>query len=196
MKNFDSYLNLKPLILASSSPRRSEILQAVGWPFEKLPVDLDETIKTNESPASYVERLALEKAQAAASKISSGLTLGADTTVVVDSQVLGKPRDEDDAHRMLKSLSGRWHEVLTGVALVQVREEKTNVSAVETTRVKFADMTDEEIAAYITTKEPMDKAGAYAIQGRAALFIEKIEGDYWNVMGLPIRLVYNLMKMI
>lgn len=194
MKNFDPFLNLEPLILASASPRRSEILQAVGWPFQKMPVDLDETRVNDESPANYVERLAVEKAQAAASKIPRGIVLGADTTVVVDSEILGKPFDETDAHRMLKSLSGRWHEVLTGVALVQVGEKETRISAIERTRVKFAEISDEEIAAYIATKEPMDKAGAYAIQGRAALFIERFEGDYWNVMGLPIRLVYNLIK--
>jgi septum formation protein len=122
-----------------------------------------------------------------------GLTLGADTVVVVvGGEVLGKPTDEDDARRMLKLLSGRWHEVLTGVALVRA-ETKEVLVAHERTRVRFAELSEAEIDWYISTGEPTDKAGAYAVQGRAALFIEEIEGDYWNVVGLPIRLVYKLL---
>ena len=190
-------MKLEPLILASSSPRRSEILQTVGWSFEKMGVEIDESLKENETPEQYVERLANEKASAVASKIDSGLVLGADTTVVIDSQVLVKPCDEQDAFEMLKMLSGHWHEVLTGVALVRVVGKNTKpISAIERTRVKFAQMTEEEIAYYIASKEPMDKAGAYAIQGRAAIFIEEIQGDYWNIVGLPIRLVYELSKQI
>ncbi len=187
-------MNLEPLILASASPRRAEILQNVGWSFEKHPVDLDESILENETSSLYVGRLALEKAKAASLKLSFGLVLGADTTVVIDDKILGKPKDEADAKEMLTMLSGRWHEVLTGVALVRVGGESINV--VETTRVKFAQMSADEIAHYISTKEPMDKAGGYAVQGLASLYIEKIEGDYWNVVGLPVRLVYELSKHI
>lgn len=187
---------LEPLILASASPRRSEILETVGWSFTKMPVDIDESLKADETPEQYVERLALEKAEAIAYQLQSGLVLGADTTVVIESEVLAKPLDDKDAFRMLSLLSGRWHEVLTGVALVRAGENKKSIKALERTRVKFAILTDEEIEHYISTKEPMDKAGAYAIQGRASLFIEKIEGDYWNIVGLPIRLVYELSKKI
>jgi septum formation protein len=189
-------MKLEPLILASSSPRRSEILQTVGWSFEKMVVEIDESRKENETPEQYVERLANEKVSAVASKIDSGLVLGADTTVVIDSQVLGKPCDENDAFEMLKTLSGCWHEVLTGVALVRAGMKTKSISAIERTRVKFATMTNDEIAYYVASKEPMDKAGAYAIQGRGAIFIEEIQGDYWNIVGLPIRLVYELAKKV
>lgn len=189
-------MNLEPLILASASPRRAEILQTVGWSFNKMSVDLDESIKPDETPEHYVERLALEKANTAALLLQSGLILGADTTVVIDSKILVKPADDKDAFEMLAMLSGRWHEVLTGVALVRKNVNLTSISGIERTKVKFAAMTHNEISNYISTKEPMDKAGGYAIQGRAALFIEEIIGDYWNIVGLPIRLVYELSKQI
>jgi septum formation protein len=182
------------LILASASPRRAEILRAVAWPFEKLAVNIDETRDELEGPVAYVERLAREKAEAAARLRAGRLVLGADTVVVVDDEILGKPRSEEDARRMLRLLSGRWHEVLTGVALVR-REENAEARLTvthERTRVRFAEMTEAEINRYVASGEPMDKAGAYAIQGRAALFIEEIGGDYWNVVGLPVRLVYKL----
>lgn len=188
---------LEPLILASASPRRSEILETVGWSFTKMPVDIDESLKKNELPEEYVERLALEKAEAAACQLQTGLILGADTTVVIDSEILAKPLDDRDAFRMLSLLSECWHEVLTGIALVRADgENQQSITAVERTKVKFATITAEEIENYISSREPMDKAGAYAIQGRAALFIEKIEGDYLNIVGLPIRLVYELSKKI
>jgi len=145
--------------------------------------------------SEYVERLACEKAEAVAEGRASGLVLGADTVVAVGGQILGKPADTKDARRMLRLLSGGWHEVLTGVALVRA-ETKEVLVAHERTRVRFAEMTDEEIDWYISTNEPTDKAGAYAVQGRAALFIEEIEGDYRNIMGLPVRLVYKLMEEI
>jgi septum formation protein len=183
---------MRQLVLASSSPRRAEILRSVGWEFEILPVDIDETPSVNEAAIKYVERLALEKAEAAAKTSFGKLVLGADTTVVVDGDILGKPTDGNEARSMLRSLSGRWHEVLTGVALVCAGETSQQVVAHQSTRVQFAKMSDDEINWYVATGEPMGKAGAYAIQGRAALFIEKIEGDYWNVVGLPVRLVYCL----
>ena len=179
------------LVLASASPRRAEILRAVGWPFEAEAADVDEALRAGEPPVDYVERLAREKAGAVARARLFGLVLGADTVVVVEGEVLGKPRDAEDARRMLRLLRGRWHEVLTGVALVRAEDARAAV-AHERTRVRFAEMTDAEVDWYVSTGEPADKAGAYAVQGRAALFIDGLEGDYWNVVGLPVRLVYEL----
>jgi septum formation protein len=184
---------LVPLVLASGSPRRAEILRAVGWPYEVSAPDVDESRREGERAEDYVRRLARAKAEAGAATRLFGLALGADTVVVVERELLGKPRDEADARRMLRALSGRWHEVLTGVALVRAESGRALVG-VERTRVRFAEMSDEEIDWHVATGEPLDKAGAYAVQGRAALFIEAIEGDYWNVVGLPVRLVYELVR--
>jgi septum formation protein len=178
------------LVLASSSPRRAEILERAGWPHEIIVAGIDETLFPDERAADYVQRLAGSKAVAVASRLRQGLVLGADTTVVVGNQILGQPVDEADARRMLNLLNAKWHEVLTGVAVVRVGGE-TRV-AYETTRVRFAEMSENEIDWYISTGEPFGKAGAYGIQGKASLFIEEIEGDYFNIMGLPIRLVYEL----
>jgi septum formation protein len=185
--------DMEPLVLASGSPRRSEILSAVGWPFEAYASDIDETPKAGERAEDYVQRLAREKAGAVASTRLFGLVLGADTVVVVDGDILGKPRDAADAHHMLRRLAARTHEVLTGVALVRAETVRSIVSMART-RVRFAAISDEEIERYVATGEPLDRAGAYAIQGRASLFIESIEGDYLNVVGLPIRLVYELAR--
>jgi septum formation protein len=179
------------LTLASQSPRRAEILRTVGWPFEAEAADVDETLRAGEACERYVERLAREKAETVAGRRLFGLVLGADTVVVVDGEILGKPRDDDEARRMLRRLRGRWHEVVTGVALVRA-ETKQVITAHERTRVRFAQMTDAEVDWYVATNEPADKAGAYAAQGQGALFIEAIDGDYWNVVGLPVRLVYKL----
>ena len=184
---------MSPLILASGSPRRAEILRAVGWPFEAYAPDVDESRREAESPEDYVRRLAREKAEAVARTRLFGLVLGADTTVVVGGEILGKPTDERDARRMLRLLSERRHEVLTGVALVRA-ETGSAIVGLERTRVRFAAMTDEEIAWHVRTGDVLDKAGAYAVQGRAALFIRGIEGDYWNVVGLPVRLVYEMAR--
>jgi len=178
------------LVLASGSPRRAEILERAGWPHEIIVAGIDETLFPNEEAAAYVQRLAGSKAEAVASRLEQGLVLGADTTVVVANQILGQPVDKADARRMLYLLNAKWHEVLTGVAVVKVGGE-TRV-AYETTRVRFAEMSEREIDWYIETGEPFGKAGAYGIQGKASLFIEEIEGDYFNIMGLPIRLVYEL----
>jgi septum formation protein len=188
---------LPRLILASGSPRRAEILTAVGWQFTKQVADVDESLRPDETPENYVQRLAREKAEAVAARHESALVLGADTTVVINEEIIGKPSDLDDARRMLKKLSGNWHEVLTGVALVKVSggQLETRV-AFERTRVKFAAMNDAEIEFLVGKGEPLDKAGAYAVQAQAALFIEGIEGDYWNVVGLPVHLVYELMREI
>jgi septum formation protein len=178
------------LILASSSPRRKELLTAAGWEFEAITAGIDESVKPNEDPATYVQRLALSKAKAVAAKLEDGLVLGADTTVVVDDQILGQPVDDADAKRMLDLLNNKWHEVLTGVAVVRVGGQSR--VDYETTRVRFAEMSDRELYWYVATGEARGKAGAYGIQGAAGLFIEAIEGDYFNIVGLPIRLVYEL----
>lgn len=182
-------IELPKLILASGSPRRAEILTSVGWDFNKHVADIDETERDGESPESYVVRLACEKAAAVAGQYPGELVLGADTTVVIDGGILGKPVDLDDARRMLGLLSGNWHEVLTGVAVVR---DGDVTSGIQSTRVKFAAMNRNEIDFLAESGDPLDKAGAYAVQAEAALFIEGIEGDYWNVVGLPVSLVYRL----
>jgi len=188
-------IKLPKLILASASPRRAEILKAVGWEYEKEIADIDETELPDENPEDYVRRLAREKAEAVAGKYTNALVLGADTIVVIENQIVGKPKDTADARRMLKLLSGNWHEVITGVALVKVTGGISEMKVdLQKTRVKFAELADAEIEFLIERGEPLDKAGAYAVQAQAALFIEEIEGDYWNVVGLPVRLVYKLSK--
>ncbi|HYX27307.1 MAG TPA: Maf family protein [Pyrinomonadaceae bacterium] len=184
-------IDLPKIILASASPRRAEILRTVGWPFEVMPVDIDETRRPGEDAVSYVERLAREKAEAAAPRASNSIIVAADTTVTIDDHILEKPSDVFDANRMLQLLNNRWHKVLTGVAVVDSDESKT-VVAYEETDVKFAAMSDNEINWYVGTGEPLDKAGAYAIQGLGSRFIKEIRGDYFNVVGLPVRLLYEL----
>ena len=189
-------IELPKLVLASASPRRAEILRTVGWPFEVCPVDIDEARHPGEEAPTYVKRLAKEKAQAAAEgRVAGSTIIGADTIVLIDKEILGKPRDEDDARRMLRQLSGQWHQVLTGIALVNGAPPETRV-AHETTEVKFAAMSEDEINRYVASGEPMDKAGAYAIQGLGARFIEGIRGDYFNVVGLPVRLLYELVTVV
>lgn len=185
----DLKVRLPKLVLASGSPRRSEILASVGWEFEKAVPDIDESVLEGESAEHYVTRLALAKAQIIADEIPDAIVLAADTTVVIDGRIIGKPIDLADARAMIASLSGIWHEVLTGVAVGGPGKTKTGL---QRTRVKFAAMTDEEIDFLTQIGDPLDKAGAYAVQAQAALFIEGIEGDYWNVVGLPINLVYRL----
>lgn len=182
------------LVLASKSPRRAEILTAVGWEFEASAADIDETRLPSEAAVTYVKRLAQTKAETVAQRTGTGLVLGADTVVVIDQEVLGQPRDDDDARRMLGLLNGRWHEVVTGVALMHRGPPSQILIDHETTRVRFAELSAAEIAWYVATGEPQGKAGAYAIQGRGALFIEEIQGDYFNVVGLPVRLVYELLR--
>ena len=184
-------VTLPRLLLASSSPRRSQILQMIGWPFEIGSVEVDETLRADESPREYVERLAAAKATAAANVHSQRPVVAADTTVVVDEHILAKPSDREDAKRMLRLLQGRWHQVLTGIALISESGIEVDV---ETTDVRFAPMNETEVDWYASTREPMDKAGAYAIQGQGARFIEGIKGDYFNVMGLPVRLLYELIR--
>lgn len=184
-----SKVELPRLILASGSPRRAEIMNSVGWEFTKDVPDIDETELPGEAPEAYVQRLAKTKAEAVAARHPGETVLGADTTVVIDGQIIGKPVDMADARRMLEMLSGRWHDVLTGVAVVVSGDPRVGL---QRTRVKFNEMTPAEIEFLAELGEPLDKAGAYAVQAQAALFIEGIEGDYWNVVGLPISLVYRL----
>jgi septum formation protein len=196
------------LVLASASPRRAELLAAAGFTFEVLAVDLDERARPGEAPADYVCRLAAEKSARAVEMLEGrpgeglgarGLilgpdgpvVLGADTAVVVDGEILGKPAHDGDAERMLRLLSGRTHEVMTGVSL---RSPAGATGALETTRVWFAPLSPDEIVAYVATGEGRDKAGGYAIQGFASRFILRIEGSYSNVVGLPMALVSQALK--
>ena len=183
--------DLPELLLASSSPRRSQILTMIGWPFALGPIEVDESLRDGESAREYVARLAEAKARASAAVHAHRPVLAADTTVVVDEDILAKPSDVEDGKRMLRLLQGRWHQVLTGITLLT---ETTVDVDVEMTEVRFAPMSEVEIDWYVSTGEPMDKAGAYAIQGKGSRFIEGIKGDYFNVMGLPVRLLYELIK--
>jgi septum formation protein len=170
------------LILASRSPRRAELLTAAGIPFTVSTVDIDETPQSGEAPLDYVRRMAREKAAA----VSGDLVLAADTIVVVDGEILGKPNDRADAIRMLRQLSGREHEVITAVCLRGFVHH-------EITRVRFTPMSEAEITGYVDSGEPLDKAGAYGIQGIASRYVESIEGSYSNVVGLPVALVWRLL---
>ncbi|MGC1448703.1 MAG: Maf family protein [Candidatus Sulfotelmatobacter sp.] len=185
------------LVLASASPRRQELLHNAGISFSVQPADVDETPLPDESARECAERLAREKALTVWRTRPQDLVLGADTIVVVDETILGKPADADDAGRMLRLLSGRVHKVITGVCLVEAVVKESNErgrTASETTLVTMSEISDDEIRAYVATGEPMDKAGAYAIQGRASRWIPRIEGDYSNVVGLPVALVYRMLR--
>ncbi len=178
------------LVLASQSPRRSELLRQAGLSFAVRIPNVAETRLPGEPPQDYVRRLAIEKARAAAASPAE-FVLAADTVVVAAGEVLEKPCSADDAARMLRRLSGRPHTVLTGVCVLHAGTERV---AVEATEVVFSPMTEQEVRAYAASGEPLDKAGAYAIQGRASKFVERIEGCYFNVVGLPVSLVYRLLK--
>jgi septum formation protein len=189
------------LILASASPRRAELLTAAGIPFEVRPARVDEGVQPGEDAGTYACRVASDKARAAMAQASGRPVLAADTVVVVDGRILGKPADAEDAKRMLGLLSGRTHEVLTAVALIKdtgcdfpdgPRKSHPVSLQVEVTSVEFARLSKAEIDWYVATGEPHDKAGAYAIQGLASRFITRIEGSYSNVVGLPVGLVYAM----
>jgi len=174
------------LILASTSPRRAEILHDAGFSFTVVSSAVDETPFPGESPADHVQRLADAKAELAAARaIGPAIVLAADTVVALDGRIFGKPRSSDDARHMLETLSGRTHAVLTGVTLIRLPDAERR-TFVESTLVHFSQLSAEEITRYLATEEPHDKAGAYAIQGRAARYIPRIEGDYFNVVGLPL----------
>jgi septum formation protein len=180
------------LILASRSPRRREILAAAGIPHVVRPAEVDEAIHGSEDAERYVKRVARAKAEAVPAG-PGDVVLGADTVVVVAAEILGKPADQDDARRMLRRLSGREHVVITGICL---RGAGGVVEDAETTRVRFLPLSEREIDAYVASGEPLDKAGAYAIQGLASKFIDRVEGCYFNVVGLPVAKVYGLLRRV
>ena len=179
------------VVLASGSPRRHDLLNLVGIAHEVRPSNIDETMRDRENPRRHAERLAREKATAIATRDPNLITIGADTIVVVNRKVLGKPRDTIHAAEMLKALSGREHTVVTAVAVARGKKIR---SAVEEVRVKFRRLHEDEIDAYIATGEPMDKAGAYGIQGYGATIVECVDGDYFAVMGLPLARLVALLR--
>lgn len=180
-----------PLILASQSPRRSELLERLGLGFEIIPADLDERYLPGETPAGHAERLARDKAHAVAATRPDALVIGSDTIVVVDGDVLGKPRDQDQAIEMLLRLGGREHEVCSGIAVVGDGRAE---SGLERVRVRFRPLERRAVEEYVATGEPMDKAGAYGIQGFGSAIVEGIEGDYFAVMGLPVVRMLGLLE--
>jgi nucleoside triphosphate pyrophosphatase len=185
------------LVLASASPRRQELLRNAGISFVVQPTNIREVPEAGEASRAFAERLARQKALTVFRQRPHDVVLGADTIVVVDAEILGKPRDNADAARMLRLLSGRRHEVTTGVCLVgQQQGSAISFEDVrsETTTVTMEALVEEDIRAYISTREPVDKAGAYAIQGRASRWVSRIEGDYFNVVGLPVSLVYKMLR--
>jgi septum formation protein len=185
------------IILASASPRRQELLRNAGIPFTVQPADIDETPRAGEAARDCAERLAREKALAVYQGNARHCVLGADTIVVIDGVILGKPRNGEDAARMLRLLAGRTHAVITGVCVVGEKMAGGDlpvISASETTLVTMSEISGQEIREYVATGEPMDKAGAYAIQGMASRWIPRIEGDYSNVVGLPVALVYGVLR--
>ena len=190
------------LILASASPRRAELLRNAGIEFRVDPAHIVEERGPGEAALDFARRLAREKARAVAARHSGNFVLGADTIVCVDNHVLGKPADAADAFAMLRLLSGRWHEVTTGICLIAPEvsaagsgsADRPEQVAHETTRVQFSALNDDDIRAYIASGEPMDKAGAYAIQGMASRWITRIEGDYGNVVGLPVALLWKILR--
>jgi septum formation protein len=181
----------EPLVLASASPRRKQLLEMLGIPVRVVPSHIPEVPGVDEAPLAYAARLAREKAQSVARATGAPLVLGADTTVVLAEHLLEKPRDAADAVRMLRTLAGRTHEVITAVALVA---DGTVRQAVDVTRVTFRAAGEDYLRAYVATGEPMDKAGAYGIQGYGAALVERVEGDFFGVMGLPLRLVLALLE--
>jgi septum formation protein len=179
------------VVLASSSPRRRELLNLIGIAHEVRPANLDESIRPRETPRRHAERLARDKASAVALRDPDLITIAADTIVVINRKVLGKPADKEEAARMLALLSGKEHTVITAVAVSRGKKLR---SAIEEVKVKFRRLREEEIDAYIATGEPMDKAGAYGIQGFGATIVERVEGDYFAVMGLPLVRLIGLMR--
>lgn len=181
---------MRTLILASASPRRAELLRQVGYTFKVLPGTVTEEV-SDEVPSALVESLALKKSLAVASSLAQGIVLGADTVVCCDGKILGKPADEHEAIDILKLLRGRKHEVITGIALVDAADHRRVVTDHLRTDVWMRNFDDDELLYYVRSGDPLDKAGAYGIQGFASVFIERLEGCYFNVVGLPLGLVYH-----
>lgn len=186
-------MHKKPIILASSSPRRSELLRQIGLAHSIDPADVDERILPGENAGQYAVRVALEKARIAAGRVRRGIVIAADTVVVLGDEILGKPADAGDAERMLKLLSGRRHQVVTGLAVIDASNGRT-VTRTAVTSVWFRQLAGEEIKAYALSREPLDKAGAYGIQEKGAVLVEKIEGCYFNVVGLPLSLLAAVLR--
>ncbi len=182
-----------PVILASASPRRKELLKRIFSDFLIVPSDIDETIKSDLSPREIPQFLAEKKAEHLTSQHSDALVIAADTVVLYQDQILGKPKNEEDAHRMLRLLSGNTHSVITGCCM-SLGNDKIVFS--EESKVTFFDLSDDEILSYIDTKEPFGKAGSYAIQGLGGVFVKRIEGDYYNIVGLPIGSLYQNLKLL
>lgn len=181
------------IILASASPRRKEILENVNVKFTVVASDIDEVILENEPPKELVKRLAFEKCMDIARKNKDALVIGADTIVVLNNHILGKPNNEEDAYNMVKLLSGKKHQVITGISLINLRSDKKVIDYV-VSEVTFKDLSEETIRDYINTKESLDKAGAYGIQGYGGLLVENINGDYFNIVGLPISRISDLLR--
>lgn len=185
---------MKRMILASGSPRRKELLQMLEVPFEVLVSDTKEVITKNE-PAEVTKELSYQKAMAVAGQVEEGIIIGADTVVSIDGKILGKPADKEEAREMIYKLQGKSHMVYTGVTVIAKSDDMVSASSfAEGTKVNVAPMTENEIEAYISTEEPYDKAGAYGIQGLFGKFIEGIEGDCFNVVGLPVHRLYEELK--
>lgn len=182
-----------PIILASNSPRRKQLLRQIGLVFTSDPADVDESVLTGESPETYAVRVALDKARVAAKRAGEGIIIAADTIVVLDDMILGKPTDRRDAERMLVVLSGKMHRVITGLALMDASTGRS-LTRTAITKVWFRRLSLGEIESYVATGEPLDKAGAYGIQEKGALLVEKIEGCYFNVVGLPLSLLGEMLR--
>ena len=182
------------VILASASPRRAQVLRDAGIEFEARLAQVEETRRPKETPEAMVQRLAEEKAVAGAAGVAgAALVIGADTAVICEGALLGKPSSPADAQRMLRLLAGRTHKVVTGLSVLRLPDRELRVE-LETTRVAFAPLSERDIEEYVASREPLDKAGAYGIQGRAGRFITRIEGCYFNVVGLPLARLYRLMS--
>ena len=182
---------MRKLILASQSPRRKELLEKCGYPFDVIVADIDESIDSSLTLENAIQQLAYKKAKKIFDDYPDAIVIGSDTIVSINKKILGKPKDEQEAFNMLKLLSGKTHEVITGLTIL-TKEKKYNHVSVN--KVTFYDLSDEEIYKYISTKEPMDKAGSYAIQGIASRYIKSIDGDYYAIVGLPVSVVYHILK--
>jgi septum formation protein len=180
------------VVLASSSPRRSELLNVLGIPFEVIASSIEETPKAGEKPEAYVVRVAKEKGHEVAERVTHSVVIAADTIVTIDDEILGKPTGQEDAIRMLRKLSGRCHSVYTAICLIDQLQGQT-LEGLDRTEVWFDPMTDVQIQDYLRRENVMDKAGAYAIQGYASVYIPRIDGNYFNVMGLPLPLVHKML---
>jgi septum formation protein len=183
----------QPIILASSSPRRKELLTGLGLEFSVIPSDVSEEMEKSSSPEEMVKELAYRKAEAVARQVDQGLIIGSDTIVVLDGEVLGKPRDKTEAFSMLTRLQGREHEVFSGLSIVDAKTHECE-TGFQSTKVQMRSLSDREIRLYIATNEPMDKAGSYAIQGIGATLVERINGDYFTVVGLPLALTAKYLR--